>query len=81
MAATTTKTLEATLAPPTAHKERKLCDLLDTYREGLHEAFDAGCDTMSATSDVVTRTIYRIRRKQPCATTFHNSTTPTTLRS
>ena len=54
MTATTTKTLEATLAPPTAHKERKLCDLLDTYREGLHEAFDAGCDTMSATSDVVT---------------------------
>ena len=54
MSATTTKTLEATLAPPTAHKERKLCDLLDTYREGLHEAFDAGCDTMSATSDVVT---------------------------
>jgi putative transposase len=51
---TTTKTLEATLAPPTAHKERKLCDLLETYREGLHEAFDAGCDTMSATSDVVT---------------------------
>jgi putative transposase len=54
MTATTTKTLEATLAPPTAHKERKLCDLLETYREGLHEAFDAGCDTMSATSDVVT---------------------------
>jgi putative transposase len=51
---TTTKTLEATLAPPTAHKERKLCDLLETYRDGLHEAFDAGCDTMSATSDVVT---------------------------
>jgi putative transposase len=54
MAATTTKTLEATLAPPTAHKERKLCDLLDTYRAGLHEAFESGCETMSATSDVVT---------------------------
>jgi putative transposase len=54
MTATTTKTLEATLAPPTAHKERKLTDLLDTYREGLYEAFDAGCETMSATSDVVT---------------------------
>nr|WP_233357336.1 transposase [Halococcoides cellulosivorans] len=54
MTATTTKTLEATLAPPTAHKERKLCDLLDTYRAGLHEAFEAGCETMSATSDVVT---------------------------
>ena len=54
MTATTTKTLEATLAPPTAHKERKLCDLLDTYRAGLHEAFEAGCETMTATSDVVT---------------------------
>ena len=54
MTATTTKTLEATFAPPTAHKERKLCDLLDTYRAGLHEAFEAGCETMTATSDVVT---------------------------
>ncbi|MFC7135369.1 MULTISPECIES: transposase [Salinibaculum] len=54
MTATTTKTLEATLAPPTAHKERKLCKLLDTYRAGLHEAFEAGCETMTATSDVVT---------------------------
>mgnify|MGYP000342022070 FL=1 len=51
---TTIKTLEATLAPPTAHKERKLCTLLETYREGLNEAFAAGCDTMSETSDVVT---------------------------
>jgi putative transposase len=49
-----TKTLEATLAPPTAHKKRKLCDLIDTYRAGLQEAFEAGCDTMSSTSDVVT---------------------------
>lgn len=54
MTTTTTKTLEATLAPPTTHKKRKLCDLLDTYRAGLHEAFDAGCETMTATSDVVT---------------------------
>ncbi|RLM90004.1 RNA-guided endonuclease TnpB family protein [Haloarcula sp. Atlit-7R] len=54
MTATTTKTLEATLAPPTDHKERKLCDLLDTYRAGLHEAFEAGCETMTATSDMVT---------------------------
>ena len=54
MTATTRKTLEATLAPPTAHKERKLCDLLDTDRAGLHEAFEAGCKTMTATSDVVT---------------------------
>lgn len=35
MTTTTTKTLEATLAPPTTHKKRKLCDLLDTYRAGL----------------------------------------------
>ena len=54
MTGTTTKTLEATLAPPTAHKERKLCDLLDTYRAGLREAFKARCETMTATSDVVT---------------------------
>jgi len=54
MTATITKTLEATLAPPTAHKERKLSDLLETYREGLHDVFNVGCDTMSATSDVVT---------------------------
>jgi putative transposase len=54
MTATTTKTLEATLTPPTAHKERKLRDLIDTYRDGLHEAFDAGADTMSAVSDIVT---------------------------
>ncbi|MUV85061.1 IS200/IS605 family element transposase accessory protein TnpB [Natronomonas sp. CBA1123] len=54
MTATTTKTLEATLAPPTAHKKQKLCDLLDTYRAVLHEAFKAGCETMTATSDVVT---------------------------
>jgi len=54
MTATTTKTLEATLAPPTVHKERKLCDLLETYRAGLHEAFEAGCKTMTTTSDVVT---------------------------
>ena len=54
MTATTTKMLEATLAPPTAHKERKLCDLLDTYRAGLHEAFKAGCEKMTVTSDVMT---------------------------
>ena len=54
MTGTITKTLEATLTPPTAYKERKLCDLLDTYRAGLREAFNAGCETMTATSDVVT---------------------------
>jgi putative transposase len=54
MAASTTKTLEATLAPPTAHKGRKLDDLLETYRDGLQEAFKAGAGTMSAVSDIVT---------------------------
>ena len=54
MTATATKTLQATLAPPTAHKERKLNDLLDTYRDGLRKAFEAGADTVSAVSDIVT---------------------------
>jgi len=54
MAATAIKTLQATFAPPTAHKERKLNDLLDTYRDGLQEAFGAGADTMSEVSDIVT---------------------------
>ena len=49
-----TKTLEATLAPPTAHKERKLQEIHDLYHEGLHEAFDAGADTQSAVNDIVT---------------------------
>ena len=49
-----TKTLEATLAPPTAHKERKLQELHDLYHEGLHEAFEASADTQSAVNDIVT---------------------------
>ena len=48
------KTLEATLAPPTAHKERKLQEIHDLYHEGLHEAFDAGAETKSAVNDIVT---------------------------
>jgi hypothetical protein len=51
---TTSKTLQATLAPPTAHKERKLCETLSTYRQALQEAFAAGCGTQSAVNDVVT---------------------------
>lgn len=51
---TITKTLEATLAPPTAHKECKLTDLLETFRGALQEAFDAGVSTMSAVSEIVT---------------------------
>jgi IS605 OrfB family transposase len=49
-----TKTLQATLAPPTAHKESKLNDLLDVFRDALREAFDSGARTMSAVSDIVT---------------------------
>ena len=49
-----TKTLEATLTPPTAHKERKLQELHDLYHEGLHEAFEASADTQSAVNDIVT---------------------------
>ena len=54
MVATATKTLDAILAPPTAHKERKLDALLETYRDGLQEAFGVGADTMSAVSEIVT---------------------------
>jgi hypothetical protein len=51
---TVTKTLQATFAPPTAHKQEKLNDLLETYRDGLQEAFDSGASTMSSVSDIVT---------------------------
>ena len=54
MSTTVTKTLQATFAPPTAHKQSKLNDLLETYRDGLQEAFDAGASTMSSVSDIVT---------------------------
>ncbi|MFB6188289.1 MAG: RNA-guided endonuclease TnpB family protein [Halapricum sp.] len=54
MTQTVMKTLEATLAPPTQHKERKLRDTLTTYREALAEAFDAGCTTQAAVNDIVT---------------------------
>ena len=54
MAETVTKTLEATLAPPTQGKEAHLRHLLSTYREALHDAFDAEATTMSAVNDIVT---------------------------
>ncbi|RXK46986.1 RNA-guided endonuclease TnpB family protein [Halorientalis pallida] len=54
MTATTTKTLEATLAPPTAHKERRLQRTVATYRRALTDAFERGADTQSAVNDVVT---------------------------
>ncbi|GAA0241355.1 RNA-guided endonuclease TnpB family protein [Haladaptatus pallidirubidus] len=54
MVETVTKTLEATLAPPTQGKAVRLCRLLSTYQEALGEAFDSGADTMGGVSDVVT---------------------------
>lgn len=54
MTATATKTLEATLAPPTAHKERRLQRTVATYRRALTESFESGADTQSAVNDVVT---------------------------
>jgi IS605 OrfB family transposase len=51
---TVTKTLQATLATPTTGKEQRLQRLLDTYRDALHDAFDAGANTMSAVNDIVT---------------------------
>lgn len=52
--ATATKTLEARLVEPTAWKADRLDDLTGTYREALHEAFDADCTSMSQANDVVT---------------------------
>lgn len=49
-----TKTLEATLAPPTAHKEQRLQRTVATYRHALSEAFGSGAATQSAVNDVVT---------------------------
>jgi putative transposase len=56
MSATTTatKTLEATLAPPTAHKEQRLRRTEATYRRALRDAFASGADTQTAVNDVVT---------------------------
>jgi len=52
--ATATKTLEATLAPPTAHKERRLQRTVATYRRALEDAFESDADTQTAVNDVVT---------------------------
>ncbi|WP_433633350.1 RNA-guided endonuclease TnpB family protein [Halomicrococcus sp. NG-SE-24] len=51
---TATKTLEVTLAPPTAHKERRLQRTVATYRRALSESFESGADTQTAVNDVVT---------------------------
>jgi hypothetical protein len=47
------KTLQATFVRPTAHKEAKLIELCESYREALHEAFDAGASTLSAVGEIV----------------------------
>ena len=48
------KTLEATFAPPTVHKDEKLHALYDEYHVGLHTSFNAGADSMNAVSEHVT---------------------------
>ena len=50
---TAAKTLQATLAPPTAHKERRLQRTVATYRRALEDAFESGADTQSAVNDIV----------------------------
>jgi putative transposase len=47
------KTLEAYLAPPTQHKQRKLHVDHDRYESLLRRSFNNGCDTMSAVNEVV----------------------------
>lgn len=51
---TATKTLEATLVPPTAHQEQRLHRTVATYRRALSDAFESRADTQSAVYDVVT---------------------------
>ncbi|OVE85073.1 RNA-guided endonuclease TnpB family protein [Natronolimnobius baerhuensis] len=54
MTTTATKTLEATLVPPTTGKEQRLERTVATYRRALENAFESGADTQSAVNDVVT---------------------------
>ena len=54
MTTTATKTLEATLAPPTTGKEQRLERTVATYRRALSDAFESGAETQSAVNDVVT---------------------------
>ncbi|OYR57380.1 transposase, partial [Halorubrum ezzemoulense] len=41
------------LVDPNLHKRQKLRETRDAYRRALQAAFDTGCDTQSATNDVV----------------------------
>ncbi|ELY42719.1 RNA-guided endonuclease TnpB family protein [Natronorubrum tibetense] len=54
MTTTATKTLEATLAPPTKGKEQRLERTVATYRRALSEAFESDADTQTAVNDIVT---------------------------
>ncbi|WP_058825789.1 RNA-guided endonuclease TnpB family protein [Haloferax sp. Q22] len=54
MSSTVTKTLQASLAPPTGHKEQRLQRTVATYRCALSEAFESGANTQTAVNDVVT---------------------------
>ncbi|MDG5818248.1 transposase [Natronococcus sp. A-GB7] len=54
MMTTATKTLEATLVPPTTGKKQQLERTVATYRRALKNAFESGADTQSAVNDVVT---------------------------
>ncbi|SIS10244.1 RNA-guided endonuclease TnpB family protein [Natronorubrum thiooxidans] len=54
MTTTATKTLEATLAPPTTGKEQRLERTVATYRRALSDAFESGADTQTAVNDIVT---------------------------
>ncbi|APX98495.1 RNA-guided endonuclease TnpB family protein [Natronorubrum daqingense] len=54
MTTTATKTLEATLASPTAGKEQRLERTVATYHRALLDAFESGADTQTAVNDVVT---------------------------
>ena len=51
---TAIKTFEATLAPPMAHKERRLQRTEATHRRALRDAFDTGCTTRTAINNVAT---------------------------
>ena len=48
-----TKTLEAYLVTPTAHKQRRLDQSLESYTTLLKRSFDAGCSTRSAVNEIV----------------------------
>ena len=54
MTTTATKTLEATLVPPTTGKEQRLERTVATYRSALSDSFGSGADTQTAVNDIVT---------------------------